>query len=288
MRFLILGGDGMLGHQLYQRVRGAHEVKITLRQDFAAYRHYGLFGEADVYAGIDVRRTEPLLRILAEFRPQFVVNAVGIVKQRADAQESIPSIEINALLPHRLALLCRTVGARLIHMSTDCVFSGRDGNYSEASRPDPEDLYDRSKLLGEVQERHCITLRSSMIGLELKRKTSLVEWLLAQHGTVQGFRRAIFSGFTTLEMSRIIEGLALHHPAAHGLYHVSAAPISKYDLLVLLQRKLGLGVTIVPDDAFECDRSLDSTRFRSEFGYSPPTWEAMIDELATVIRDTRS
>lgn len=289
MRFLILGGDGMLGHQLYKRLRGAHETRVTLRQDLAAYRDCGPFDREHAYAGVDVRRTETLLDVLADYHPAVVVNAVGIVKQRADAQESIPSIEINALLPHRLALLCRAMGARLIHLSTDCVFSGRSGNYRESSLPDPEDLYDRSKLLGEVQDGHCMTLRTSMIGPELKRKTGLLEWFLAQKsGTVKGYRNAIFSGFTTLEMSRIIERLAVEFPRAHGLYHVSSASISKYDLLMLIKRKLDLKVEIVPDDAFRCDRSLDSSRFRGEFSYTPPSWDNMIDELAASIRKTQS
>jgi dTDP-4-dehydrorhamnose reductase len=288
MRFLILGGDGMLGHQLYKRLRLAHEAKVTLRQELAAYRDCGTFDRDNAYVGVDVRRTETLLEVLADYHPAAVVNAVGIVKQRAAAQESIQSIEINALLPHRLAVLCRAMGARLIHLSTDCVFSGRNGNYSETSLPDPEDLYDRTKLLGEVQDGRCITLRTSMIGPELKRKTGLLEWFLAQSGTVKGYRNAIFSGFTTLEMSRIIERLAVEFPRAHGIYHVSSAPISKYELLLLIKRKLGLKVEIVPDDAFRCDRSLDSRRFRGEFGYTPPGWDNMIDELAASIRETPS
>ena len=288
MRFLILGGDGMLGHQLFKWLCPRHEVKVTLHQALAAYHDCGLFDAGYVYGGVDVRRTETLLEVLADFRPAVVVNAVGIVKQRVDAQESILNIEINALLPHRLAVLCRAVGARLIHLSTDCVFSGRAGNYHEASIPDPEDTYDHCKLLGEVQQKHCVTLRTSMIGPELKRKTSLLEWFLAQQGTVKGYKNAIFSGFTTLEMSRIIERLAVEFPRAHGLYHVSSAPISKCDLLLLIKRKLNLKVEVVPDEAFRCDRSLDSSRFRAEFGYAPPNWDEMTDELAASFREARS
>lgn len=288
MRFLILGGDGMLGHQLFMRLCAAHEVKATLRQNLAAYRGCGLFNAGNAYAGVDVRRTETLIEVFSEFRPAVVVNAVGIVKQRAEARDAILNIEINALLPHRLALLCRAVGARLIHLGTDCVFSGQQGNYTETSVPDPDDLYDRAKLLGEVQEKHCITLRTSLIGRELKRKTGLLEWFLAQRGPVKGYRKAIFSGFTTLEMSRIIERLAVEFPNAEGLYHVSSEPISKYDLLALVKRKLGIDVEIVPDDALRCDRSLDSRRFRAEFRYAPPAWETMIDELTASIRNPRS
>jgi dTDP-4-dehydrorhamnose reductase len=219
--------------------------------------------------------------VLSDLRPNVVINAVGIVKQRSTADEAIPSLEINALLPHRLAVLCKAVGARLVHMSTDCVFSGRKGRYRETDPSDAEDLYGRTKYLGEVQEPNCVTLRTSMIGPELSRKTGLLEWFLAQRGTIRGYRNAIFSGFTTIELARIIEMLLARFPEASGLYHVSTAPISKFDLLNLLKQRLDLAVEITPFDDFRCDRSLDSSRFQSEFGYRPPEWPAMVDELAT-------
>jgi dTDP-4-dehydrorhamnose reductase len=188
MRILILGGDGMLGHQLYRHFSREHEARVTLRQDLAVYQQlFPLFNERNAYAGIDVRSLERLVEVISDFRPEIVLNAIGIVKQRSTSKESIPSIEINALLPHRLAVLCSAIGARLIHYSTDCVFSGRKGNYQETDPSDAEDLYGKSKFLGEVHERHCITLRSSIIGRELSRKTSLFEWFLSQSGTVRGF-----------------------------------------------------------------------------------------------------
>jgi dTDP-4-dehydrorhamnose reductase len=288
VRFLILGGDGMLGHQLYKRLRAAHETRVTLRQGFASYVKFGLFESGSTYPDVDMRDAGRLSKVLSDFRPQVVVNAVGIVKQRADAKDSIQSIEINALLPHRLEVLCGSIGARLIHLSTDCVFSGRTGNYSEASPPDPQDLYGRSKLLGEVGGRGCLTLRTSMIGPELQRKTGLLEWLLAQNGTVKGYRSAVFSGFTTLELSRIIERVAVAFPEAHGVYHVASEPINKCELLKMIKRALDLKVEVVPDDAVKCDRSLDSSRFRAEFGYTLPTWDQMIQELAASVREAQS
>jgi dTDP-4-dehydrorhamnose reductase len=208
------------------------------------------------------------------------VNCIGIVKQRSAGSQAIPSIEVNALFPHRLALLCRGHGTRLIHISTDCVFSGRRGNYNEGNLPDATDIYGRSKLLGEVTEGNALTLRTSMIGRELTRKASLLEWFLSQAGQIKGYRRAIFSGFTTSELARIIERLIAQFPEAAGLYHVSSEPISKYDLLCLVRDRMRPGVHITPDDELQCDRSLDSTRFQTRFGYKPPKWETMIDELA--------
>ena len=280
MRVLILGGAGMLGHQLLGHFARRHETRVVLRRELDAYSRFGLFHPGNAYPGIDLGNPAALEPILAAFAPQAMINAAGIVKQRPAAEEAIPSLEINALLPHRLALMCRRIGARLVHLSTDCVFSGRKGNYKESDSSDAQDLYGRTKFLGEVHEPHCLTLRTSIIGPELERKTSLLEWFLAQEGTIRGYRNAIFSGFTTLELARVIEMLLTRHPDANGLYHVSSAPISKFDLLMLFKRRLGLAVEITPDEEFRCDRSLDSTRFRSEFAYRPPEWPAMVDEMA--------
>jgi dTDP-4-dehydrorhamnose reductase len=279
MRVLILGGDGMLGHQLLKHFAPRHETRVTLRRALDAYAPYGLFNAQNAFAGVELGGTAGLEAVLAAFKPDAVINAAGIVKQRPTAEEAIPSIEINALLPHRVALLCGQIGARLIHMSTDCVFSGRKGNYVETDPSDAEDLYGRTKYLGEVHAPNALTLRTSIIGRELARKTGLLEWFLAQRGTVRGFRRAIFSGFTTIEMARIIEMLLTRFPGAAGLYHVAAEPISKYDLLALVKAQLGLAIDLVPYDDFVCDRSLDATRFRTEFGYRPPSWQAMVAEL---------
>lgn len=279
MRILILGGDGMLGHQLLKSLAQRHEVKVTLRQDLEAYSSYKLFDNDNAYVGIDVRSHERLTEVMADFSPEAVINAVGIVKQRPTAKESIPSLEINSLLPHRLSVLCKAVGARLIHLSTDCIFSGKKGNYQESDPSDAGDLYGKTKFLGETQDSHCLTLRTSIIGRELSRHTSLLDWFLAQHDTVKGFTKAIYTGFTTIEMSRIIEKMLLDYPAASGTYQVSSDPINKYELLLLIREKHGLDIEIVPDDTFCCDRSLDSSRFRAEFNYTPPSWSAMIEEL---------
>ena len=280
MRILILGGDGMLGHQLFQGLGKRHEVRVTLRHTLAHYSALNLFRQASVYDEIDVRNLERVRHVMVDFHPDAVVNATGIVKQRNEASQRIPSIEINALVPHKLSALCQELGVRIINMSTDCVFSGRSGNYSEHDTPDAEDIYGRSKLLGEVVDAPGITLRTSIIGRELSRKTGLLEWFLAQKAPIKGFRNAIFSGFTTFEMSRVIEHILLHSPPRYGLYHVSSAPISKYDLLRLIRDKLGLQIEIVADETFKCDRSLDSTQFKRTYNYTPPTWDAMITELA--------
>ena len=279
MRILILGGDGMLGHQLLKHLQPRYEVKVTLRQDLNTYASFGMFSNENAYGAIDIRSMERLVEVMADFRPEAVINAVGIVKQRVDAKESIPSLEINALLPHRLAVLCKSIGARLIHLSTDCIFSGERGSYQESDPSDAEDLYGKTKYLGEVHEVNSLTLRTSIIGRELSRHTSLLDWFLAQTGMVKGFTNAIYTGFTTLEMSRIIEKMLIEFPGASGVYQVSSDPINKYELLLLFKEKLGHDIDIIPDNNFCCDRSLDSSRFRTDFNYTPPTWPAMIEEL---------
>jgi dTDP-4-dehydrorhamnose reductase len=284
MRILILGGDGMIGHQLFKHLGRRYDVRVTLRQRFSAYSEFGLFDKESAYTGIDVRSIEHVREVLVDFQPRIVVNAVGIVKQRRAAKESIPSLEINALFPQRLALLCKEIDARLVHMSTDCVFSGKKGNYQESDPSDAEDLYGRTKYLGEVQDTRCLTLRTSIIGKEFSRKLGLLEWFLAQGGVIQGYRKAIFGGFTTLEMSRIIEKILVDYPEKEGLYHVSSEPISKFDLLMLIKERLGLSMEIIPDEKVQYDRSLDSTRFRREFNYTPPTWEEMVEELCKSLR----
>jgi dTDP-4-dehydrorhamnose reductase len=279
MRILILGGDGMIGHELFKHLRSRHDVCVTLRQNLSAYLDFKLFNKTNSYSEIDVRTIERVREVLVDFQPETVVNAIGIVKQRRTAKESIPSLEINALFPHRLALLCKEIDARLVHMSTDCIFFGEKGNYQESDPSDAEDLYGRTKFLGEVQDSRCLTLRTSIIGKELSRKLGLLEWFLSQSGVVHGYKRAIFSGFTTLEMSRIIEEILIDYPKKDGVYHVSSEPISKFDLLILIKERLGLSTEIIADEKVQYDRSLDSTRFRREFNYAPPTWGEMVEEL---------
>lgn len=276
----------MLGHRLLKSLRKDHDIRVTLRRGPSDYEGYGLFDEGNSYYGVEVLDHDKLTEVVADFHPEAVVNAIGIVKQRGAAKEAIPSLEVNSLLPHRLALLCRAAGARLVHVSTDCVFSGRRGNYTEEDVPDAEDLYGRTKLLGEVAEPGALTLRTSIIGLELSRKTGLIEWFLAQEGGIKGFRRAIYTGLTTAELSRVVETVLTEYPDLHGVWQVASEPINKYDLLVrfseVLERE---DVEITPDDAVEIDRSLSGFAFGEATGYSAPGWSEMLQELAAEVRE---
>jgi dTDP-4-dehydrorhamnose reductase len=218
--------------------------------------------------------------------PDAVINCIGVVKQLAAAHDPIAAITMNSLLPHVLAGACAGVGARMIQISTDCVFAGTRGNYSETDVPDATDLYGRSKLLGEVTEIASsgpapLTIRTSIIGRELSTANGLVEWFLSnQGGSVRGFTRAVFSGVTTAVLAETLANVVEHHPALDGLYHVAAKPISKYDLLVMLNETIGGRVAIIPDDSVVIDRSLDAARFQAATGLVPPSWQEMIAALA--------
>jgi dTDP-4-dehydrorhamnose reductase len=277
MKVLVLGGSGMLGHKVWQAFAPRFDTYVTLRGDIASYARLGIFDESRVLSRVVVEDFESVKRAFALTHPEVVINCVGIVKQDAAARDAVPSITVNALFPHVLARLCREEGARLIHLSTDCVFSGRKGHYVEADPPDAEDLYGRSKLLGEVVYENCLTIRTSMIGRELKGTHGLMEWFLSEKGNhVRGFRRAVFSGFTTAALSELIADIIVEQPELNGLYHVAADPITKFALLSLVKEVYGLQIEIEADETFVCNRSLDGARFSATTGFVPPTWLEMI------------
>jgi dTDP-4-dehydrorhamnose reductase len=280
MNILILGAGGMLGHTAYRLFAGdpAYNVVGTLRLR-SAESMLPQTERATLIGGVSLDSLDKVAAIMEQFRPDAVLNCIGIIKQLDSAKEAIPSITVNALLPHRLASLSQNYGARLIHISTDCVFEGTKGLYREEDLPDATDLYGRSKLLGEVTGAGAITLRTSIIGPELTSARGLVGWFLSQTGQVKGFTQAIFSGLTTVELARVIREHVLPHPNLDGLYHVSVDPISKYDLLRLVADRYRKQIIITPDDGMTIDRSLDSSRFRDATGYAPPAWEELVTRM---------
>jgi dTDP-4-dehydrorhamnose reductase len=282
VRLLVLGGEGMLGHRLCRSLGPRYEVWATYRADSERWRDYGHVPASRALADVDAADFDSIDRVLERVRPDVVVNAVGIVKQRDEAKLAVPSIVINSLLPHRLADACISRGAFLIHMSTDCVFSGRRGSYQEEDVPDPLDLYGRSKLLGELDRPGCITLRTSIIGWEVMGSSSLLEWFAAQRGKhVLGFSRAVFSGLSTIDMADVIALLADASSRPTGLYHVAAEPIDKYRLLLDLREALGWNdITIDEDSSFACDRSLLGDRFARATGWVAPSWTSMLARLS--------
>ncbi|MFH1094336.1 MAG: SDR family oxidoreductase [Candidatus Omnitrophota bacterium] len=285
MRILILGGNGMLGHAAWRSFRNDFDVYVTICGTFSEVERFEIFDKKKTVCGVYAEDFQAFEKITNKIRPDVILNCIGIVRQVKEAYDPIKSIMVNSLFPHRLAVMCSMNNCRLIHLSTDCVFSGKRGHYAENDIPDPLDLYSRSKLLGEVSEGNVLTIRTSMIGRELKTKHGLLEWFLSQNDkSVKGYTNVIFSGLTTTALCAILKDIIVNHVNFKGLYHVSSEPISKYKLLLLIKEKMDLKTRIIPDDEFKCDRSLDSSKFYREAAYYPPSWEDMIKEMAEEIK----
>jgi len=281
---VVLGGTGMLGHKMFQILRERFPGTIaTTRENVHESPLSGvtLLSGPDVVPGVDVFDFDALRVRLESLSPDVIVNGVGIVKQRDEASRRIPSIALNALFPHRLAEAAERWGGRVIHFSTDCVFSGRRGRYGEEDPSDADDLYGRTKFLGEVATPNAITLRTSIIGRELAEHRSLLDWFLSQKGKrIRGYRRVIYSGITTNEMANVVVRLIEDFPTLSGLFQVVSEPISKFDLLTLVRDAYGLDIAIEPDEGEVSDRSMLGEKFRMVTGWQAPRWPEMVRALA--------
>jgi len=268
----------MLGHKLFQVLRERFEVVGSARRPISEVLR-------DVFVGGRIvtpvtAEEASLAAALDEVGPDVVLNCVGVIKQLPTGEDPETCISINSLLPHVLARLCRERRVRLIHYSTDCVFWGTIGGYNEDARPDAEDLYGWSKYLGEVTGEGCLSIRTSIIGRELSGVHGLIEWFLSNRGgTVTGFKKAIYSGFTTAGLADVTGRLIGEFPELSGMWHVAAEPVSKYDLLSYVNEQFGTGIVIEPDETFFCDRSLDGSRFTRATGIEPYSWREMIDVM---------
>jgi dTDP-4-dehydrorhamnose reductase len=276
MRVLVLGAGGMLGYTLYRHLAAdlGMEVHGSLRMPLPG--DYPVPDRGHLHMGVDALDDTAIDGLVRLVKPDALINCVGLIKQREQAQDPLAAISLNASLPHRIARTCTAAGARLIHVSTDCVFSGRKGGYRESDAADADDLYGRSKRLGEVDYGGHLTLRTSLIGHELARGISLVDWFLGQRGTVTGYGGAVFSGLPTVEIARVLRERILPRRELAGLYHLSAAPIDKDRLLRLVARQYGHDIAIHRETQPAIDRSLDSSRLRAALGYAPPAWEELV------------
>lgn len=279
MKILVLGASGMLGNAML-RVISAQEawsVFGTVRGADPAL--HAAAPRAVLIPGVHADQPDSLLAAFAQARPDVVINCVGLVKQLSNAEDPLVAVPVNTLLPHRLARMCEVAGARLVHVSTDCVFSGKQGNYTESDLADAQDVYGRSKLLGEVDYPHAVTLRTSIIGHEMRSTHGLVDWFLSQLVRVKGYTEAVFSGLPTCELARVVRDFVIPHTSLRGVYHVAAEPISKYDLLQLVNRVYGKALEIEPDDRVRIYRSLNADRFREATGYVAPSWPELVSRM---------
>ncbi len=281
MRVLVFGGAGMLGHQVVRSWSGLFEVFATIRGRFEDYSEFAYLDRSRTIDAFDIESTERVGELIAELRPDVIFNAVGIIKQLPTSKNTITTLSVNSIFPHRLAEMAAAFGSRLIAISTDCVFDGKRGMYTESDEPNATDLYGISKRLGEVTGANCLTIRTSIIGPELKTRHSLLEWFLSNSGgRVNGFRKAIYSGFPTVVLADILADIIVNRREMTGLYHLSSEPIDKFELLKLFREAYDIEVGIEPVEDFVIDRSLDSARFRAETGFVPEDWPSMVERMA--------
>jgi dTDP-4-dehydrorhamnose reductase len=277
MKVLVIGASGMIGSTVLRVLSESKDLVVsgTVR-DASVKRFFTPEITSRLITDVSVEHPDALVKVLDDVRPDIVINCAGLTKHKPEADDPLVSIPVNTLMPHRLAGLCKLIGARLVHVSTDCVFSGEKGGYTEADFPDARDVYGKSKALGELIYPHTITLRTSTIGHELHSKYGLLDWFLSQENRCNGFARAIFSGLPTVVFAQVIRDVVIPHNELSGLYHVAAKPINKLYLLKLISDVYGKSIDIVPDDKLVIDRSLDAERFRLETGYVAPEWADMI------------
>jgi len=281
VKVLILGVSGMLGSTVFRQLSSdaKYEVWGTIRQtnglDF-----FPKSSHAFLLKNVDVLNYDSLVSVFNQVKPDIVINCIGLIKQFTGASDPLSTLPINAMLPHQLGQLCSLINARLIHISTDCVFNGRKGMYHEEDISDAEDLYGKSKYIGELHDlSYAVTLRTSIIGHELSSQTSLVDWFLSQENEVKGYKKAIFSGLPTVELADVIKDYVIPNTSLSGLYHVSVDPIDKYTLLNLIADVYKKKIKVEADNKVQIDRSLDSNKFRQETGYEPPSWHKLIKKM---------
>jgi len=277
---LVLGATGMLGSTIFRSFCADDSIPTygTIR-DPRGMDHFTREQFKQLIPGVHLDGESGLVKAFSIARPDIVINCIGIIKQLPSANDHLESLAINSVLPHRIANYCAMVGARLIHFSTDCVFSGSNGQYIEGDHADANDLYGRTKYLGEVDYENAITLRTSIIGHELSSAHSLIDWFLVQSGKIKGYRKAIFSGLPTIEIARVIREFVIPNPELRGLYHLSVDPINKHDLLGLVAKAYCKQIDIAPDDQVVIDRSLNSDRFRTVTGFAPKPWPELVEDM---------
>jgi len=278
MNILVLGVNGLIGSTVFRYLSeySEHLVFGTVRnQDYINY--FNVEFRNNVIHSVDVNDFDKLVKVFNDTSPGLVINCAGITKHLRDSESHLVTIPINSVAPHRLAQICHLTKSRLLHISTDCVFSGKKGNYWEEDFPDANDLYGRSKVLGEVSYGNNLTIRTSTVGHELMTNFGLLNWFLSQEGSCKGFKNVIFSGLPTVYLAKIINEYIIPSKDLNGLYHVSAEPISKYNLLNLIAERYSKKIKIIPEEDFKIDRSLISDRFRSLTGFKPPSWQELVN-----------
>jgi len=283
MRILILGVSGLIGHKLFQELSPDFEVFGTLHKSKNYYGNIALFSRQNIIENVNVAEFEIFKGILLAINPDVIINCVGITKRKDEIDDPFIALTINSVFPHRLADWAKNTGKRIIHFSTDCVFDGKIGNYDESSLTTAEDMYGRTKALGEIKYSHTLTLRSSFIGQELFGKTELLEWFLSQKGKqVKGFKNTLYSGVSTIFMACVVRDIIINHSNLSGLYNLAPEkPISKYDLICIAREAYNIKVDIISDEEHVHLPTLDGSKLRNEICLTVPSWQEMMIELSS-------
>lgn len=280
-KILIIGASGMLGSTLlkyFTEKSNSYKCYGTVRSSNALH-DIKWIDQSNIFEGVSAEELRKVEKIFYQIKPDFVINCIGIIKQVKEANNALDCIRINSLFPHELAKICGNYDAKLIHFSTDCVFSGNEGFYKESDEPDAQDLYGLTKRIGEVKYSNSITLRTSIIGHELNSNKSLLDWFLSQKGKIDGYKKAIFSGMPTIEIAKVIDEFVIPNNNINGLFNLSADPIDKFTLLSIVKEVYKKEIEINPNYDYKIDRSLDSSLFRAETGFKPKSWDVLIQEM---------
>lgn len=280
LKVLVLGSTGLIGRTFLRVIseKSSLDVYGTVRSDLSL-QHFKDIPLSKIFTEIDTEDDSKMLDIFGTIHPDVVINCIGLTKHKEDGNHPIKAIKLNALFPHRLAQLSSLFGAKLIHVSTDCVFSGKKGLYSENDQPDADDIYGKSKALGEILYGDSLTIRTSTLGHELNTNSGLLNWFLSQKDKCKGFKNAVFSGLPTAVLAQVIRDYILNDNSLKGLYHIAASPINKYDLLKLIAEVYGKKIDIELDEDFVIDRSLDATKFNLATGFKAPEWPELIQTM---------
>jgi len=274
LKILILGANGLLGGACYRLMMQVPNLEVfgsvRSKLDKSVKFSQRLIGS------IDVLDSERLDQLFAENKPQVVINCTSLSKSMINDADPLKFIELYSMLPHRLARLCNRYSARLIHISSDGVFSGKKGNYREIDKADADDLYGRSKFLGEVTNPNCITIRTSIIGHDNSLQNGLISWYLSNKYSCKGYTKAIFSGLPVCVLAQILVDFVIFNLKLEGVYHIGSNPISKFDLLKLVAEIYDSHVSVKPDHSVIMNRSLNTEKFQREANYSPPNWDTLV------------
>ena len=276
-KILILGSTGMMGSTISRLIKNDKRFKILCTyKDYHKIKLIKL--QKNQKKKLNVFDFNELKRIIFRFKPDFIINCVGLIKQLSN-KKNINKIKfLNTNLPKKLSIIAKNKNFKIIHLSTDCVFSGKKGNYKESDKCDAIDLYGISKFKGEVDSKFVLNIRTSIIGHELTSSNSLLNWFLNQK-EINGFKKAFFSGLTTLELSKIIINEIIEkNKIINGLFHISGPRISKLNLLKIVKRIYKKKTIINIDNSFKIDRSLNSNKFTKLINIKKKSWPNMIKE----------